>query len=374
METTVLNSERARLVQSEKMSAAGNLLAGIVHELNNPLTTILGFSELLLQEGHADPSRLAKIHSEAERSVRIIQNVLRLARADNGGTEQIDINDSIRRTVELAAYQLRLNRIDIELNLADESPKVFGRAGELTQVVLNLLTNAIQAISSALPSGRVRVSTAVIHHRVLITIADNGPGISEGNIERIFEPFFTTKETGTGFGLSLSREIVNKMGGDMWAAGNEFGGATFTIDLPGDRRKVADPARPSPAALQRPLPEGDAISVLVVDDEDHITELIESVLADTHNTHAMTRGELAIEALKNRDFDVLICDLHMPGVSGYDLVEWTRKNRPNIRILLLSGDVARQETGDFAKACSAQFLSKPFTVSELKNAVQRLFS
>src|SRR5437868_5897783 len=159
MYTLVMNPDRARLIQSEKMSAAGNLLAGIVHELNNPLTTILGFSELLLKEGAiADPARLEKIHSEAERSVRIIQNLLRLAREDHSNPDIIDINDSIRRTVELAKYQLKLNRIQIDLKLSSKSPKVFAHAGELTQVILNLVTNATQAICSVRPSGTIQIT------------------------------------------------------------------------------------------------------------------------------------------------------------------------------------------------------------------------
>src|SRR5207237_10830525 len=141
MYTVVMNQDRARLIQSEKMSAAGNLLAGIVHELNNPLTTILGFSELLLKEGKvADPGRLEKIHSEAERSVRIIQNLLRLARADHGNPAAIDINESIRRTVELAQYQIRLNRIQLDLKLSSKSPQALAHAGKLTHVILNLVT------------------------------------------------------------------------------------------------------------------------------------------------------------------------------------------------------------------------------------------
>src|SRR5438309_1671171 len=142
-----MDQQRAQLIQSEKMSAAGNLLPGIVHELNNPLTTILGFSELVLGEGKiSDAGRLEKIRAEAERSVRIIQNVLRFARADDGTAQTIDINESIRRTVELAQYQIRLNQIEFGLNLPDKPPRALAHAGEMTQVLLNLITNAIQAI------------------------------------------------------------------------------------------------------------------------------------------------------------------------------------------------------------------------------------
>src|SRR3972149_6793553 len=209
MNTLVMNSQRARLIQSEKMSAAGNLLAGIVHELNNPLTTILGFSERLLRDGQtADPARLEKIHAEAERSVRIIQNVLRLARADNGSPEVIDVNETINRTAELAQYQLRLNRIDVDVRLCAKSPKVLAHPGELAQVVLNLVTNAVQAISAVKASGHIGISSSPSHGRVRIVVSDDGPGIREAGLKRLFEPFFTTKQSGTGLGLSLSRKLI----------------------------------------------------------------------------------------------------------------------------------------------------------------------
>jgi two-component system NtrC family sensor kinase len=373
MYTLVMNPDRARLIQSEKMSAAGNLLAGIVHELNNPLTTILGFSELLLKEGNgADAGRLEKIHSEAERSVRIIQNLLRLARADHGNPEAIDINESIRRTVELAQYQIRLNRIDLDLNLSSKSPQAIAHSGALTQVILNLVTNAIQAISGVRPSGTIEITSAVIGDRVLVSVIDDGPGIGESHLHRLFEPFFTTKETGTGLGLSLSRNIIREVGGDMWAASTKGCGATFTLELPvvmsgieaGDDVALDDPVFLTPDR-----------SVLIVDDETHITELIESVLRNCgFQTDRLNDGAPAIEFLKAREYDILICDLHMPGISGRELIEWTRQNRQNVRILLLSGDVARRETNDFAKNYGIQFLSKPFSVSELKKAVQRLAS
>ena len=191
-----MDPERARLIQSDKMSAAGNLLAVIVHELNNPLTTILGFSELLLQEGaQADPSRIAKIRAEAERSVKIIQNVLQLARADSGrDTDLIDVNEVVRRTVELAQYRFLLNRIQFELNLSEKKPQVLARAGELTQVLLNLVTNAMQAISGFSNSGKIEINSAVAQDRVLISITDDGPGITPSDLRHIFEPFFHQRD------------------------------------------------------------------------------------------------------------------------------------------------------------------------------------
>jgi CheY-like chemotaxis protein len=373
MSTFVMDPQRARLIQSDKMSAAGNLLAGIVHELNSPLTTILGFSELLLREGKiADASRLEKIRSEAERSVRIIQNVLRLARSDNSETQLIDINEVIRRTVEVAEYQARLNRIQFELNLSEKKPKVLAYAGELTQVLLNLVTNAIQAISTCGVSGNIRIDSAVVHDRVRVSVIDDGPGIAPANLRCIFEPFYTTKQTGTGLGLSLSRTIVRELGGDLSVCNNRTCGATFTLDLPiiseliGENR---DSCSDDPQTL---VPDR---SVLIVDDEDHITELVESVLRNCgYRTDRLNDGAPAIELMKKNHYDILICDLHMPGVSGRDVVEWTRLNRQNMSVLLLSGDVAHTDVNDFARAYGIHFLSKPFSVAELTKAVQRLFS
>jgi two-component system NtrC family sensor kinase len=369
-----MDPQRARLIQSEKMSAAGNLLAGIVHELNNPLTTILGFSELLLREGNlADPGRLEKIHAEAERSVRIIQNVLRLARADDGeGVSQvIDINDAIRRTIELAQYQIKLNRIEFELSLSEKAPRVLAYSGEITQVILNLVTNAIQAISSVKMAGRIHISSALIRDRVRIAVSDDGPGIRPSDLHRIFEPFFTTKKTGHGLGLNLSRRIIRENGGEMSVANNPSCGATFTIELP-VTHSTGELDDAPPDDVRRLAPDR---SVLIVDDEDHITELIESVLQDCgYRTDRLNDGAPAIEMMKGNKYDILICDLHMPGVSGRDLIEWTRMNRQHMHVLLLSGDVARKDVNEFAKSYGVHFLSKPFSVSELTKAVQRLFS
>ena len=373
MNTFVMDQQRAQLIQTEKMLAAGNLLAGIVHELNNPLTTILGFSELLLRDGKvSDAPRLEKIRAEAERSVRIIQNVLRLARADDSAPQIIDINESIRRTAELAQYQIRLNRIELDLNLSERSPKVLAHSGEMTQVLLNLITNAIQSISMVRASGKIQISSVAIGDRIRITVTDDGRGIRPSDMPRIFESFFTTKPTGTGLGLNLSRRIVREIGGEMSVSNNKACGATFTIELPIVANTVGENAECSIDDLDLLPPDR---SVLIVDDEDHITELIETVLRDCgYRTDRLNDGAPAIELMQRNQYDILICDLHMPGVSGRDLIEWARVNRQNMRVLLLSGDVARTDVNDYARTYGIHFLSKPFSVSELTKAVQRLSS
>jgi CheY-like chemotaxis protein len=368
-----MNPERTRLLQSEKMSAAGNLLAGIVHELNNPLTAILGFSELLLKDAKTfDPDQIEKIHSEAERSVKIIHNLLRLAGAEDGSPEIVDVNESIRQTVDLTRYQLRLNRIELEIKLSSRPALVFAHSGELTQVVLNLVTNAIQAISGARAAGTIRITSGVVRERVQVSISDDGPGIKEADMRRIFQPFFTTKTTGTGLGLNLSRNIIRENGGDLRASTNSDRGATFTIQLPLAADSIGSAAKP---ALEEAGYLDLERSVMIVDDEDHITELIESALRQQgHRTDCLNNGARAIEMLKANPYDILICDLHMPGIGGRELLEWSRQNRPNTRILLLSGAVARKEMSEFARKNGAHFLAKPFTLSELTKAVQRLAS
>lgn len=363
MNTVVMNPDRQPIQDW--------LLAGIVHELNNPLTTILGFSEMLLRDGAVDATRLEKIHAEAARSVRIVQNVLRLARADHGGCELIDVNDSIRNTIELAEYPLRSKGVEVELDLSGGQPKVSARAGELNQVFLNLVTNSAQAISGARPSGTIRITSVVVRDRVRISVSDDGPGIRKSDIDQIFEPFFTTKETGTGLGLSLSRKIIREIGGEMWASNKQSGGATFTIELLLVSKTKDSKASPSDESRLMTTER----SALIVDDEDHITELVQDVLGDSgYHTDRAGDGSPAIELLKKKEYDIVICDLHMPGLDGRGLIEWVRSNRTNTRILLLSGDVVRNDAREFAKAYGAHFLSKPFSISELKKAVQRLFS
>jgi two-component system cell cycle sensor histidine kinase/response regulator CckA len=239
----------------------------------------------------------------------------------------------------------------------------------MVQVLLNLVTNAIQAINVLRPWGKIEISSAVIENRVRISVTDDGPGVAEKNLGRVFEPFFTTKETGTGLGLSLSRKIIRDNGGDMWISSVESRGATFTIELP----VVEEETESEGGSSGRPR-SGGAKSILVVDDEDHIAELIESVVeANGYTADRLNDGAPALDLLRKKHYDLLICDLHMPGVGGRDVIEWVRSSNKPVKILVLTGDVIGAQTGDFVKSCGAHLLSKPFSIGELIGAVEQVF-
>ena len=353
---------QTRLAQAEKMSAVGNLLAGIVHELNNPLTTILGFSQLLAQTGEGDQKNLERIVSESERCARIVQNVLRISRPGKAEQERLDLNQVVQQTVELAEYQLRLHRIGLRMDLSAASPFIVANSCEFTQVVLNLITNAIQAIAENRPHGKIDVDTKVADGRVSVHIRDDGPGIEESVLGRIFDPFFTTKQTGTGLGLNLSRELIQANHGDISVTSSVGGGTTFTLDFP-----LVDIHPDDEVSTGK-------LRVLVADDEHHILDLVDAVLSESdYAVECVPTGEAAMEKLEDRDYDLLISDLRMPGIGGRELVEWVRSEGKTSKILLLTGDVASREMKDFIASSGSQYLSKPFRIGELIDAVRAAF-
>jgi signal transduction histidine kinase len=211
-------------------------LASIVHELSNPLTTILGLSEMLL-EGSASPDhKLTRIRAEAQRSVRIIRNILDLSRAESmasfDGRTPVDLNEAIRHSAALVEDQLESHGIGLTVELPWRAPMVHSRPGELTQVFLNLITNAVQAITSAGRPGTITITGNQLGNRVCVTVEDDGPGFTDEDFHHLFKPFFTTKRQGTGMGLNLSRKIIQNIDGELWASRNPDRGAVFTIELP----------------------------------------------------------------------------------------------------------------------------------------------
>lgn len=374
-------TERKRLqeslIQAEKLATLGELIAGIAHELNNPLSSVVGHAQLLRME-ETDPKkavRAERIIQAAQRATRIVRNFLTVVRKHRPEQVAVSVNDVIAKTVELFAYQLRVSNVEIETVLAPDLPQITGDPHQLQQVILNLLNNATQAIMGYRNHGRVRIATELSPDRstIRINVADNGPGILPEHLSRIFEPFFTTKPAGvgTGLGLALIKGIMTEHGGTITVESTPGHGATFLITLPVTTPPPAAPPGPPTAAISPGL------RVLVVDDEPPLRELMaEALMGQKAQVQTAANARQALEILAQSHVDVLVLDVRMPGVSGTDL--WNEINRINSilarRTIFCTGDVVTEEVRAFIASVGCLTVSKPFELPQFFDAVARAAS
>ena len=302
LEETV-RDRTAKLVQSEKVAAMGCLLAGVAHELNNPLTVIVGSAQLLrlfANDPDAVARRVDSIDAAAERCVRIVRNFLSLARQRPPERTDVRLHDVVQGAVELLAYELRMDNIEVAVDLPDNLPTLSADPHQLHQVLVNLITNAHQAMRRS-PQPRWISFTA--HHdasrgRVRLEVTDTGPGIAQALQAKVFEPFFTTKPTGegTGLGLALCRSMIEEHGGTIELDSEPGSGSRFTIELPVLVRSAAAVGAETPPALHRLSPK----AILVVDDEPDLAAVLAEVLErDGHKVDVATNGAMALEMLEN---------------------------------------------------------------------------
>jgi two-component system NtrC family sensor kinase len=372
-----------QLIQSEKLSAIGELISGIAHELNNPLTGVMGYSQLLQLRKDLDErakENLHKINNLALRCQKIVQNLLSFARKQKPERTMSDINDILEKTVELRGYELQVNNIEIARELDGNLPKTIVDAHQLQQVFLNIVTNAEQAMLEAHGNGRliIRTRTNETNTRILVEIIDNGPGIPESYLTRIFDPFFTTKEVGkgTGLGLSLSYGIIKEHGGNIYAQSQMGKGSTFVIELPviislQEDRNLAPEWIPQTAQFEN-LMNGKRI--LVVDDEKYILDFfVEVFRALPTKVDTAGDGRIAMKKMQNRDYDLIVTDFKMPQMSGRELFHWIRENRPHLanRIIFVTGDTVSPETRSFFEENQNRYLAKPFKIEEVKEVIQQ---
>ena len=350
----------AQLIQNEKMAAVGQLVSGVAHELNNPLTSIAGLSELLLEQERVPPDareHLQVIHEQADRAGRIVANLLTFARKGTPEQAVVDLEDVAQRTTLLIQAELRLRGITLERATGDR-PMVRGDRYEIQQVLLNLLTNAVHALS-ALPATadrRILVATGREGDRAFVRVTDTGPGIPAPLTSRIFTPFFTTKDPGqvTGLGLSISYGIVESHGGRLSYAPADGGGATFTIHLPA-HDEATRPATPR---------------LLVVDADRTVHRAVTAVLAqDGVEVHAARSAAEALVKVREQTYDVIVLDPTLSG-TGDPLVTLVLAERPELasRLVLLGGDEAAGGPG----LPEAPRLAKPLVPRDARALLHRL--
>ncbi|HLQ59956.1 MAG TPA: ATP-binding protein [Gemmatimonadales bacterium] len=374
-----------QLVQSEKLAAVGQLVSGVAHELNNPLTSIAGLSEFLLEQkelGKKDRGHLQVIQEQAERAGRIVRNLLTFARKGSAERVPVDLNDVIRRTLSLTAYDLKLQDIAVERELSGALPDVFGDRHGLQQVVLNLVTNAAHAVAENPRERRreITVSTwfdGLVHLRV----ADTGPGIPDEIVQSVFTPFFTTKEPGkgTGLGLSITYSIVESHGGQITLEPRTSrGGAAFRVDLPpapADAvRPAMTPAHGTPTVTAAPAVKR---TILLVDADPAVQRTIKALFArDGHDVEVAGDPQHALDLAQRGAFDLVITDARAmaPGKRGTLLAEELVSRMPALRdrIIVATGDV-RPSTEETLARLGVRYVRKPFNLRDLRVEAARLW-
>src|SRR3989475_151021 len=367
-----------QLQQAEKLSAMGQLVSGVAHEINNPAAIISGFAQTLLLDVVKPEQRemLQMIYDEATRIGRITANLLAFARAGGSQRTLVDLNDIVRRTFALRSYHLTTLNIALTLELSPAEPKFWPDPSELQQMLLNLLINAEQALVSVETPRTILVRTAASEEEVRLEVADSGPGIAPEIRAKIFDPFFTTKPegVGTGLGLSICYGVAREHGGRIWVDSLPGGGATFVVALPRDARREGRPLPEAPPPTPTPPATG-PVTVLIVDDETALRNALLRFLGRRGiQGQGVADGADALRALAERHFDVIISDVRMPGMSGREFLERLRRERPALvaRLIFSTGDTFAPETAALIKESGLPTVTKPFDFAELERVIRQV--
>jgi len=359
-----------------RLAMMGELVAGVAHELNNPLTGIVGYAKLLAAEPHSPQLRtdLGKIEHEAERAARIVRNLLSLARYRKPARRMTDINQLVVDTLELQAYHLRTSGIDVQMLLDPSLPLTAAEPQQIQQALLNLIVNAEQAIAPASRRGRLTVATVHDGQTIEIRVADNGCGIPHELLERVFEPRFTTKAggQGTGLGLAISRDIVREHGGSLRVESEAGSGAAFTIVLP---IAIVDGALEAAPAAQAGAPP--RRRWLVVDDEEVVVEVLRRVLeSEGQQVESALGAQEALERLARSTFDYVIVDVRMPDMSGEEVKALIDYRLPHLRgrVALCTGDVLSDRSQALLRSTNAPVIEKPFIDADLRRTIRSMLA
>jgi two-component system NtrC family sensor kinase len=388
LEATVetLKTTQAQLIQSEKLSGIGEFVAGVAHELNNPLTAVMGFSELLKAED-TDPKRsrhLDLIFKSAQRCQKIVQSLLSFARRHRPERKTVCVNSLVEEAVDILQYQLRTSNIEVTTQLDAHLPSAMVDPHQIQQVFLNIINNARQAMEAQKAKGRINITSEARAGSVWITFQDNGPGIPRENLSKIFDPFFTTKEVGkgTGLGLSICYGIIKEHGGTITPCSRPGEGTTFLIELPitheaEEQSTTEIKQKDAPEREKIDPQEGAGKKVLVIDDEEPILQMVRETLTRRgYHVDIAADGETGLQHLDREKYDVTLCDWKMPGLNGQQVYERIRKKNPaqSERMIFITGDVVNEKTCKFLEDQHRVCLAKPFTFAEFRSALGKVIT
>ncbi len=362
---------------SSRLAAVGQMAAGIAHEINNPLTGVIGFADLLMSRTDI-PDDIRKdieiINDGAQRVGKIVKGMLTFARNSKTEREYADINEILKTTLTLRDYEMTTTDIKVETHLGSDLPMTMAAGGQLQQVFLNIIINAEQAIKKTHGRGNLIIKTEGTKDVIRVSFQDDGPGIDRENIDRIFEPFFTTKQPGegTGLGLSLCYAIIQEHNGQIYVKSTKGKGATFIVELPiiGPNN---NPGLPE-VAEEEEEEEVQKNKILIIDDEVVVRHFLKRMLTDAgHVVETVDNASDGLERISEEQYDLILLDIKMPDISGIEVYQRVRELDEAIakKIIFITGDVMADETKAFFSKTNVTYISKPFDNNILKKEIAR---
>ncbi len=363
------------LIRVERLALVGEMMAGLAHELNNKLTPIIAYTEMLSLERLTNhvARQLDVLRNAALGAKNIVESLLLVSSGKSLTATFCDVNELIDLTMDLVSSSFSNSSVRLEVDLSEDLPRVRIKRHQIEQVLMNLLKNAYEAVGN---HGLIRISTMATEDDIYICVSDTGPGIPEGLVSHVFDPFFSTKDgsRGCGLGLSISKEIIEAHDGDMAICSREGQGTVFCIRLP---MRTDEPQDRRPA-VHRSEQTGlyDGKSILIVEDDSAIASLLEEILSERFEVETASNGMEALSKLENRSFDLIVSDIQMPEMNGMELYQRLVEKMPWYckRIVYTTGGTFRPETRKFLADHKVPHLQKPFRITEVHEVIEVVLS
>jgi len=361
---------------TSRLASVGEMAAGVAHEINNPLTAVTGYAQLLMDREDISPdirADLEAINDGARRVAGIVKRLLAFSRQTKPERKLVDINELIESTLILRAYHLRVNNIEVVTRLAPGILETVVDPGQIQQVLLNLIVNAETEMKLARGKGRLTITTEKKDNTIRTCVEDNGPGINPEVMNKIFDPFFTTREVGqgTGLGLSLCYGIITEHKGRIYVESKPGKGATFIVELP-VITEVASLKPPEPVVKKSK--KAAKARVLVVDDEQVVRDVVNRVLTgEGHKVETVDNAADALKKIESQKYDLMLVDVKMPGMSGVTLYKRIQKIDKSLarRVVFITGDIMGADTEKFLSETKVAHIDKPFDAGQLSREVRR---
>ena len=377
-EVTEWKQRQTQITEASRLVSIGEMVAGIAHEINNPLAAVMGFAQLAMRREIDGSLRrdLDKILAESKRAAKIIANLQSFARRYKPQKRPVNVIEILEKVLSFREYELQVSNINVTTEFDPRTPLIMGDEHQLDQVFLNILINAEYMMSITNGGGNLKIGIGRRSDIVFISFEDDGPGVPADVLPKIFDPFFTTKEVGkgTGLGLSICYGIVHEHGGKIQVTSNAGNGATFAVELPAPELDQGDDS-----AGDDPITTADGdtrpLKVLVVDDEPMVVEFLSRVLSEFgHTVVEAENGNAVLEMTDLETYDIIMLDVRMPGVGSETLFDHIRglPNGISDRVLYVTGDATNPDTREFIGRTGSPVLTKPFTIEDLLSVIRRI--